>query len=389
MYKINYLPILLIFFAACSSTPEVEVPEEIAELENLTMIAADTEPSESIDFSEEVTYGDTEDVMLGRIRGVAVDKEGRVFVADGDQNYIHAYASDGNYLGEIGNQGEGPGEFGNISRIKTDKEYLYAYDWNQRRVNVFLLESLEFSHTIPLQREDLDIEELSGAYPFGYYLRNDGNLLVGFNQPFRMNDTDDEKERTVLFYLMDREGNIISEKVFEQIADDYIMDRTDNSIMVMSPPYGRKSLLSISDTDKLYSAWTEDFLIKVYNHDGSYERAIYYPYSKSDLNKSKILKDYEGDRQRRMIRNAEIPPTWPALNSLIVDDKNRLWISTIPDDQDIYEWWVIGENGDLQTRFNWPRNRSLQEVKNGVLYTKETDEGTGLEQIKRYSVEFM
>lgn len=389
MSKINYLPILLIFFLACSLTPEVEVPEEIAELDNLTVIPADTEPSQTIDFSEEVIYGDTEEVMLGRIRGVTVDKVGRVFVADGDQKYIHAYASDGNYLAQVGSEGEGPGEFGNISRLKTDKEYLYAYDWNPRRANVFLLESLEFSHTISLQREDLDIEELSGSYPFVYYLRNDGNLLVGFNQPFRMNDTDEEEERMVLYYLMDKDGNIISDKIFEQKASDYIMDRTDNSMMVMSPTYGRKSLLSISDTNKLYSAWTEYFLIKVYNADGSYERAIYYPYSKSELDKSKILKDYEGARQRRMIRNDNTPPTWPALNSLTVDDKNRLWLSTITDDQDVYEWWVIDENGDLRARFNWPRNRSIQEIKNGVIYTKETDEKTGLEQVVRYSVEFI
>lgn len=388
MFKMRYLSILLMLLgSACSSTPSTEVPEEIAQLENLTVIPADVEPSQNIEFKRDAVYGGTEDAMLGSIASVAVDEEGRVFLADQDQNYIHAYEADGTYLQQVASEGEGPGEFGNIARLKTDEEYLYGFDWNKRRVNVFQLESLEFSHTIPLLREDLDIEELSGAFPRAYYLRNDGSLLVSYSQPFRMNDTDDEEdERMILYYQLDKDGNIVSDKIFEQRSSDYIMDRNDSFMMVITPPYGRRSLLSIAEDDRMYSAWTEDFLIKIYNPDGSYERAIYYPYQKSELDMNEVLKDYEGD-QRQMIRNDDSPAMWPALNSLTVDDKNRLWISTITDNQDVYNWWLIDEEDELRAQFTWPRNRSLQKVKNGVVYTEETDEETGLEQIVKYSIE--
>lgn len=390
MHKLNYLliPILLILVAACSSAPATEVPEEIAELENLTIIPADVEPSKTIDFNRDAIYGDTEDVMLGSITSVAVDKEGRVFIADRDQNYIHVYESDGNYLQQVGSEGEGPGEFGNISRLNTDEEFLYGYDFSKRQVNVFQLESLEFSHTIPLLREDMDIEELSGAYPGAYYLRNDGTLLVGYSQPFRMNtdDENDDDERMTLYYQLDEDGNVVSDKVFEQRSSDYIMDRTDSYMVVLTPPYGRRSLLSVAEDDRIYSAWTEEFLVKIHNSDGSYERAIYYPYQKSDLDMSEVLADYEGDH-RQMIRNDDSPPTWQAMNSLRVDDQNRMWISTITEDQEVYDWWIIDKEGELQAQFTWPRNRNLQEIKNGVVYTEETDEATGLEQVVKYSIE--
>lgn len=390
MNKINYLliSILVILFTACSSSPSTEIPEEIAELENLTVIPADAEPVSSIDFNRKTVYGDTEDVMVGSIFGVAVDISGRVFIADGDQNYIHAYNPDGTYLRKIASEGEGPGEFSGISQLKADEEYLYSHDRSKRRVNVFQLETLEFSRTIPLLQDDHDIEALEGAYPSTYHLRNDGTLLVSYSQPFFMNsDSEDDEERMILYYQLDRDGNVVSDKIFEQRSADTIVERTDSYMTVTTPPYGRRSLLSIAEDDRLISAWTEDFLVKVHNPDGSYDRAIYYPYSKSELDINEILEDRDDQRSRRMIRNDDSPDTWQALNSLTVDDESRLWISTITDDQDTYDWWVISEEGELLTRFTWPRSRNLQEVKTGTVYTEETDEETGLQQIVRYSFE--
>lgn len=385
MDKIHIVSLLLMLFAACSTSPEVEIPEEVAELENLTVIPSDSEPSQTIGFTRDMVYGDTDDVLVGRIAGVAVDSEGRVFVADGDQNHIHVYESDADYLTRLGNEGEGPGEFGNISSLKADEKYLYAFDRNQRRINVFSLEALEFSHSIPLLREDLDIEELAGRYPGQYYLRNDGKLIVGYSQFFQMDDLEDDRQ--TLYYLVDQEGQVEGERFFEQKAADVLTDRNGNSFMVMYIDFGRRPLLSVGADDKLYSAWSEDFLIKVYNADGKYERALYYPYSKSELDKSEVVKEYEGERLRRMIRNADLPETWPALHSLMVDDKNRIWASTFTDSPDKYQWWVIDKDGTLYARFDWPRERSLVKVLDGYIYARETDKETGLEQVARYRIE--
>jgi len=90
----------------------------------------------------------------------------------------------------------------------------------------------------------------------------------------------------------------------------------------------------------------------------------------------------------QMIREADnLPESWPALNDLLIDDENRLWVSTIVEDFEIFEWWVLEETGELITRFKWPRDEPIEVVKNGYMYTLETDEDTGLQQVVRYRIE--
>lgn len=385
MYKVSSLLLLIVLFAGCSGSSEPKVPEEIATLEKLTMVSAEGAGETSIKFNREAVFKSTNDELIGDIASVAVGNKRRVFIADNDRNIIHVFADAGHYLGRVGSEGKGPGEFGNISAIRTEGQYLYALDWGQRRVNVFELESLELSHTIPLLREDQNIKELSGRYPSIYFPRKDGKLLVRFSQPFSMNNL--EEKRNNLYYLIDSEGNVNPEKIMQQKSGEVLTDRSGNSFMVMSSPYGGRTLLTTGIDDRIYAAWNKDFLIKVYKPDGSYERSYYMPYTKSPLDMGEVLKDYEGERQRKMIRNADAPDTWPALNSLEVDDRGRMWISTITDDRKTFDWWVINEEGELLARFTWPQNRQLISVKGDYLYTEETDKKTGLEQVVRYRVE--
>jgi len=77
-----------------------------------------------------------------------------------------------------------------------------------------------------------------------------------------------------------------------------------------------------------------------------------------------------------VIRETDLPTTWPALDKMLVDDKNRLWVAVIVADQDIYQWWVLdGSDGSLLARFTWPRTRQIEVVKNGKLYTSEANYG--------------
>ncbi|MCC5906914.1 MAG: hypothetical protein JJU13_11940 [Balneolaceae bacterium] len=41
---------------------------------------------------------------------------------------------------------------------------------------------------------------------------------------------------------------------------------------------------------------------------------------------------------------------------------------------------------ELITWFEWPRDEPIEIIKNGYLYTRETDEETGLQQVVRYRI---
>jgi hypothetical protein len=193
-------------------------------------------------------------------------------------------------------------------------------------------------------------------------------------------------ENRGLYYFLDKKGQIASEKLFEK----------KSSIQVLVPLPGRRvgmpisvygeSLVSLSDENLIYSAWSTDFLIKIYGPDGEYERAFYYPSDEVPLTAESISKVGSQLLQKGM-SSMDLPESWPVLNTLIVDDENRLWVSTTVKDHEVYEWWVLRKNGEVITKFEWPRNKSVEEVRNGYVYTRETEEETGLQQIVRYSFE--
>ena len=377
---------LILLLAGCSSEPDEEIPDDIKSLENLTVIPKDQEPSQTIDFKRNARFGETEEVVVGEIESIAVDDQERVFIADGGQNVIHAYKPNAQYLRKIGSEGKGPGEFTRIFSLRHQGNRLYAYDSEQDRINTFNLDSFTFSHAVPLTRENRDIEELSNTSPKSFYVSGNGKLLVSFIEYFSMGNEEDT-DRSTLFYWMDQEGNIVSDKVFEQKARKSITGTAGGGRVVVPAPFGRKSIFVGGPEDTFYGTWNEDFLIKKYNAKGEYRQAIYYPYSKSPLEIEDVLEKFDHEPIHDLIRNADRPDSWPAIHSMKVDDQSRIWVSTITDDLDSYQWWVISSEGKLLAKFTWPRSRSLEVVKNGSAYTHETDEETSVERIVRYGIE--
>lgn len=121
-----------------------------------------------------------------------------------------------------------------------------------------------------------------------------------------------------------------------------------------------------------------------------YVRAIYQPLENRPLNRNEVLNKYADRTEpwRSMVRNDAMPETWPAFSTLLADDENRIWAALFDDDDEIWNWRIFTQEGELYASFNWPRTKQIQEVKNGYVYTRETDEETGLAQVVKYEVLF-
>lgn len=48
-----------------------------------------------------------------------------------------------------------------------------------------------------------------------------------------------------------------------------------------------------------------------------------------------------------------------------------------------YQWWVLNINGEVITKFEWPLDETIEEVKNGYMYIREKNE-TGVASIVKY-----
>jgi hypothetical protein len=69
-----------------------------------------------------------------------------------------------------------------------------------------------------------------------------------------------------------------------------------------------------------------------------------------------------------------------------MDDHNRLWISTIVENQKVYQWWVLNKKGKLLARFTWPRDEPIQDIQNHAIYVMIRNK-EGVARIVRYKIQ--
>ena len=385
---------LLFTLISCAKRAPSDLPASVRKLKNLTVYPSGSRPEYAIKFQKGPTFGSTKQEVTGPPWGVAVDGQGRVFVGDTQEMTIHVYSPDGRLITQLGRKGKGPGEFTIIGDLKCDPTHLFVYDLNQRRLDVFSLQPLEYSHTINLAGNRDKYKSLKGSVPNYVYYRNDGKFLVPFSKLVQIKKLDSQYSRDIYigrFYLLDQKGDVVSQQLLKlksTVSFSYL-----SAIVLDLPFYGRQ-FITMSGKNRIYTSSAKNFLIRVFSPDGTYQRAFYYPYKNVPLTKEaidsiKTIKQKKSGFLGRLYTHLFQlikPPdtTWPAINDMLMDDHNRLWIATIVKNQDVYEWWALTSKGKLLARFTWPRNKQIQVIKNGNLYTIEPDEKTGIKQVVRY-----
>jgi len=377
-----HLVIILLLFASCTQDPDLKLPQHVEEMENVNVIKSDHQ-HRSISFIKDQVFIDLNNHIIGSLGSVVIDDIGRVYVADLSQKVVHVFNKNGSYLTSLGRDGFGPGEFNYISSMQINNNSIYVHDWYQKRIHVFSLNSLKFERTIMFNHVSNHSLNLQSKTLNLFFVRSDGSMLMSFSNP-----RDQFLNEINEFYFVDSKGRIKSERVFVEKDVRYRYQIPVMGMVVVLPFY-RKSLIAMSNDDYIFKAWSEELLIQVHDSSGNYKYSLYYPYKNVKLKFDDIARSYEDTEALNAIRNAEYEEeTWPALNDFIVDDEKNIWISTIVEDFDIYAWWVLENTGEVITKFEWPRNKPIEVVKNSYIYTRQTDKETGLQQIVRYRIEF-
>lgn len=400
--KIISISIITSFLIQCTESQEFvrsPIPAHLDGVENLVVHSLDEETAPHINLVLNQVFGDNDDVFLGYIKKIAVDNWGRVFIADFGEsraNALYGFDPDGTFLKRLGREGDGPGEFRHVRDMKVQSNQLFVYDGRQW-IHIFDLESLTYSHTIVLNETSLRaVEELRSAFPGqDLFVREDDTFLVSFRQPVSVDGSD---AHPLLYYLRDSEGNILPDKIFEQRDLEFFDPAREPAPGVPLPftmPYSRSPLIAVSGDEHIYTAWSGDFLIREYDSRGNYLRAFYYPFEKSVLTRRDAIDMTGSEGFRKVLRDQELPETWPALHTMVLDDLNRLWVATITDDEEKYRWWVLDQDGEPLGFFEMEGDRQNRVaeiierpvIKNGYFYNRETDEETGKQTVVRYQIE--
>ncbi len=412
----------IILIASCSSNNKTEpyyfnnakdyennlVFEENGKLKNILIQPINAEAPFEVSFVDKVVFSDADENFIGSKENIAVDKHNNVYIAVGGLGTIqsiYVFQPDGQYIKNIGRKGRGPGEFEMLSNISIRSDTLFAYDNIQKRITIFFLKDAKSNKSIVPDRRSLNRIEALDNYLVSsdFYPVADGKILMKFNKASlfinavlkKKTNKTEKDDRWFRYYLINEEGEVDSNQIFQQKDtgfQDALSPFNENRL-----PYARSTLISIGPNDKIYSAWTEDFLIKIFSPNGEYERAIYFPIEKSTLNPDKIIEKYKRyPIPKSVATGADHPKTWPALNDMFIDDEGRIWVSTITDDDENYEWWILNNKGELISKFNWPGKRldrnierkQISLVKNGYMYIHEKDTLTDDIQVARYRIVF-
>lgn len=349
----------------------------------MTVLDPSQSPEYNISFSPQEIYGE---VNLHSSIGyhnniVSVDKNGRVYIRSRQERNIHVYKPDGELLTKIGREGRGPGEFLSISTIGMHEDRLMAFGYSLKRIQWFDLDSNDVT-VLNIHPEELmnDQGELALESVNAIMLLGNGSYLIGGVESIHESL---ESERTyTTFFTIDENGNLTSDELFRSVRQDY----HDFGGGAKSIPSSDEGIVEVSPEGIIYHANTSEFLIHAIDTGDNTRHSIKYPYENAPVDRDRILDRYD-DYLRDRMRDADFGDHWPALHSMIADDQNRLWVSTITEDPDTYTWWVLKDSGELLAKFDWPQSQEIETVRNGSMYVSDEDWENRVFTVQRYEIQ--
>lgn len=379
--SLQLLTFFSLFLISCSNEPTINVPVDIAAMENVAVYSGETEPQYEISFTENARFGETEEILIRAISGIAVAEDGTLFLGDRLEATVHVYGPSGDHSFSLGGKGEGPGEFIRVDQLKLYGGYLHVLDVQQQRVSVFDPENGQHLRTHMLSNDGSD---LSG-FPFRFEPLSGGRYLAYYNS---MNLDGENISGTLRASVLDGEANVLENDFIDFKPSSYLMLQDDNSIQIMQLAFMNDSKVSITPDEEIIWGYTDRLLLHIVDLDGNVKRSVYYSREKPTLNRSDLLDNYDAGAIRDAIGSLDLPDTKPAFNSIYTDDEYRVWLSLPTEDDEEFEWWILNEAGEKQALFTKNSEDRLLTAKDGFVYFLETEEETGLQEVVKYRVEF-
>lgn len=386
LLRVSTVIIFFIIVQACSTTPDVEIPEEIAGIENVVVIPDDSEPEQVLQPKKVAEFGDSENVLIGWIRSIAVDDQGRVFIADSEQEMIQVFGPDGGYLQSVGREGDGPGEFRGITQIRTDSLYLHAMDANSLKMTRFNLSTLEYEDAVPFT---FDMGDGGGYthYLDTYYRMDQNRYLIQYDVGYVVGLEESGEKPEIEGWVLNRQtGEYEDQMVFSFQDSETLYRRTEDNIYVIEPPYMRTSNIMQDPQNRFVYGWSDNVLFKVYDITGEVLEALYMAHENVPLNPQDVYDIYEDlqDPWKTLIQEDTFPEHWPAYGQVSMDDRSRIWVALFTENIENYKWMVLDRSGTISASFEWPRSREIQLIRDGFIYTLERDEETDVRKVVKY-----
>lgn len=391
---------LIVIFIFCSCTgnnedidQEINLPEHIEHLENLTVFSPDDQSADSVELVQEVVFESNENVFIeGNIGRFAIDNDDKIYISSRKPGIakINVFNPDGSFITSYDVAGRGPGEFESIGSIQIRNNKLFVFGPRLQRIGIFSIEDFSL-----INEQIVNKDLIANDNKLALMLRG-RELFVTDSEEFIIelagrSIREEYDIREFLYHNISMDGSISQNKLLE--LKDYHFYFPKNGGFPILMPFSRTQLVGISANGEFYTAWSEDFLIKKYDKFGNYERAFYYPIDKTELSIDELNLNRS---ELRILGNYDIQETWQALRTIEIDDKDRIWVSSLTQRSNTFKWWVLNKEGELLATFTVPGDRSELsamvkpnvKIHNGYFYELERDISAGVDRIVKYKIVF-
>lgn len=302
----------------------------------------------------EIGCSETDDMLFGWVKNVQLDHRGYSYIVDtGRAQYVTVLDQNGEYLTEIGKRGRGPGEFTGLTNIYVSTKFqtLTALDFRQSRITTFSIDDDSFGEVINelvFPNYQTDTPELLS--PNSIVKLADENYLIHYIAPISPHTAKYPAYHRIIYMEKDSHDQ---KKLLKLQPDEkeIVVSGFGSTVDVYSWPYSGASKFAVDPNGKLFTGWSYDQNINIYNLTGEKSGSISIPATPLPMtteDKNKLLKDYTSRLRRLLINNFH--DVWPYYEQMAIDDNGMLWVGTLIEDMSTI-WYGFDENGDPAEKF--------------------------------------
>lgn len=320
---------------------------------------------------------------VNNLGDVTVDNHGNVYVIDAFKKRIVGFNTSGREIASAGGLGRDPGDFQNPAELIVVGDTLYAFDGTLNRIYGFSLPGLELQSSTELDiTQKITTDSLQTGIPNSMEVMADGTFLISYQV------TSSPENQRLYYYRVHTSGEIISSEILSFNGKGLYVDNTQTNTVIMELPYEREMLLAVDSRENIYTVFTERLLIEVLDAGGNKKTSYYYPFENARLNKSDLIESTDDVFERRALRGASTPDTWPAVADFLVDDEGRIWVAAITNDIEKYTWYVMRPGGEPVVTFELSRWLEIKDIRDDYVYVKRFNSRGYSDEIIRYHFDF-
>jgi len=381
-----FLIALLISFG-CSKKPESAASVEVIDgIEYVHNAETPLHPEKSVTFEEELSVGGEAYEMLSRPMNVVVDKDGRIFLSDVQDQTIKVFDPHGEFIRSIGGKGEGPGEFtylGYLTFLPDGR--LMVMDSMAMRLSLFDPEGTFLVSYHWTQRPSRPLYATDSSCVMMEYVFGEGDDALA--------------DRKLFVKKYDFEGKEIL-SYGEFLAEEMKIHREARAggggvMFGISVPHSPHSLFAADQaSERLYHCINDEYMIEVFDGDGKVIRRFDRPYEPLPFT-SEDAEEFRSryterasESMKKMVRGMAMPSVKTISSQMLVDDKGNLWIETYEkkeeEGKDFTAYDIFDSEGYYEAKVWVDLKPRL--FANGRMYRFHSDEETGYMMVKRYRV---